>query len=156
MWNPEAYYPRTSFIAPVVDPGTAPGDDPLICIRVNASWIPYVLGSLMQLAQPKTWTTTEPLSLTDLLGRVTDLIALVGTAGACVAPELQLTTDGLLQLSLDGGTTWATVPGWVENMPDLVHDDQARVTMDPAYASPPIPEQITDGSDWLYSDHGEG
>lgn len=156
MWDPEAYHVRSSYVEPTVDPGTAPGDDPLICIRVNAAWIPYMLGSLMQLAQPKAWTTTEPTALSDLLGRVTDLIELVGTSEACVAPEFHLPVDGPLQYSLDGGSTWIDVTGWSANLPDIVHDLQARVVMDPAYDHPPIPEEIGSGTDWLYTDDGEG
>jgi hypothetical protein len=154
MWDPEAFHVRSSFVQPVADPSTAPADAPLVQLNVNASWVPYIIGCLMQMAQPRAWTTTDPTALADLLGRVTDLMNMFGTAMGPM--EIQLSATGVLQTSTDGGTTWVDVPGWSTNIPDVVHDLQARVTMDPAYASPPIPEEITGGADWLYSDNGEG
>jgi len=148
MWDPEADYPQSSYVEPVVDPGTAPGDGPLVCLQINAAWIPYIVGSVMQLGQPPAWTTTDPTALADLLGRLTDLIALIGTAGACM---FRLTSECGLQYSLDGGTIWVDVTDWTINFPLCVRSNQARVVMDPAYSDPPIPEQITGNTDWVYA-----
>jgi hypothetical protein len=156
MWDPEARGTNSSYYEPVADPGTAPADAPLVCLQVNASWIPYIVGSLMQLIQPPTWTTTDRTALADLLGRVTDLIALVGTAEVCVAPQFRLAVDGPLQYSLDGGTTWLDVTDWTANLPDIIHDTQARVLMTADLSYPPIPQENADGTDWLYTDHAEG
>lgn len=150
MWDPEARYTKTSYRQPVVDPGTAPGDGPLVCLQVNASWIPYIIGSLMQLAQPLAWTTTDPTSLADLLGRVTDLIVSIGTAGACMALEMRLTAECGLQYSTDGGTTWLDVTDWGTNFPLCVRSNQARVVMQPDIY-PPVPEETPDGINWVYS-----
>jgi len=150
MWDPEARYTKTSYREPVDDPGTAPADDPVVCLQVNASWLPYIVGSVMQLAQPKAWTA-DAAALPDLLGRVTDLIALIGTAELCVAPEFRLTAECGLQYSLDGGTTWLDVTDWGENFPLCVRSNQARVVMQTGYDHPPVPEWTEDGTDWVYS-----
>jgi len=150
MWDPEAWAVRPSFTEPVTDPGTAPGDDPLVCLQVNASWIPYIVGSCLQLAQPLAWTTTDSTALADLLGRVTDLINLIGTAEACMAPQYRLTSECGLQYSLDGGTTWLDVDGWTENFPLCVRSNQARIVMQEDIY-PPVPQETEDGTNWVYS-----
>jgi len=74
---------RPSFVQPVTPPSTAPCDPPLVCISVNQEWLPYILGALTQLAQPTTWDVADRATLEDVLGRVTDLLACVGTAVPC-------------------------------------------------------------------------
>lgn len=145
---------RSSYVEPVADPGTAPGDGPLRHLKVNAAWVPYIIGCLTQMIQPLAWTTTDPTALADLLGRVTDLMNMFGTAGPPM--QLQLSAAGVLQTSSDGGSTWVDVAGWSDNMPDVVHDLQARVLMADGESYPPVPQELDDGTDWLYSDHGEG
>jgi hypothetical protein len=151
MWDPEARYALTSYREPVVDPGTAPGDDPLVCVQVNASWIPYIVGSLLQLAQPPTWPSMSQSALADLLGRVTDLIARIGTAELCMAPQFRLTAECGAQYSLDGGTTWLDFTDWATNFPLCVRTVQARVVMQAGYDHPPIPEWTAGGDDWVYT-----
>jgi len=80
MWDPDGWPAQTSYRQPVADPGTAPGDVSLITLTCNTAWLPYLVGSLMQLAQIRTWTITDPTALADLLGRVTDLLGIVATA----------------------------------------------------------------------------
>jgi hypothetical protein len=148
MYDPESRYPRSSFVQSVADPGTAPTDAPLYCFKVNASWVPYLVGCIMQLAQPPAWATSSA----DLLGRVQDLIALVGTSGACVDPQLKLDpVDCILKLSLDGGVTWTAVTDWATEFPLCVRANQARVVMEASYSDPPIPQLNALDTDWLYS-----
>jgi hypothetical protein len=139
-----------TYVEPVVDPGTAPADDPVICLRINASWIPFVIGSVLQLCQPRAWTA-DSAALPDLIGRVNDLIHLIGTSEVCVAMEFQLTAGCGLQYSLDGGASWLDVTDWATQFPLCVRSNQARVLMQAGYSHPPIPEQVTDGTDWVYS-----
>src|ERR1700690_310115 len=80
MWDPEDRYARTSFVAPVNDPGTSPSDQPQVVVGINADWLPYLTGCLMQLCQPTAWNAA-PDDIPDLIGRVTDLIATINTAG---------------------------------------------------------------------------
>jgi len=150
VYDPNSAYTHGSYREAVADPGTAPGDDPVVCLQVNASWIPYIIGSCLQLTQPTSWISGSP-SLADLLGRVQDLLALFGTAEACMAPQFRLTAGCGLQYSLDGGTTWEDVTDWSTNFPLCVRADQARVVMAGGYSNPPIPEWNEDGTDWLYS-----
>lgn len=141
---------RTSYLEPINDPGTAPADAPTICLAINAAWIPIVIGCLMQVLQPPAWTA-DSTHIGDLLGRVTDLIAIVGTAGVCEVLAMRMTSGCALQYSLDGGSTWITVTDWATEFPLCVRSNQARVVMDPAYSDPPIPEQNGTHTDWVYS-----
>ena len=139
-----------TYVESVSDPGTAPADDPVVCFRINQSWVPYMVGCALQLLQPAAWTA-DSAALPDLLGRVNDLLNIIGTSEVCVTPELQLTSGGELQYSLDGGATWTTVGGWAANFPLSVRSSQARAVMASGYSDPPIPEQTSDGTDWAYS-----
>lgn len=150
MWDPEATRTQSSYVEPVDDPGTGPGDDPLICLQVNASWIPYIIGSVLQMLQPLAWNASGS-TLADILGRVQDLINRIGTAEVCVAPQFRLTAGCGLQYSLDGGTTWLDVTDWATNFPLCVRASQAHVEMDPAYSYPPIPVENGTGTDWVYT-----
>jgi len=147
VYDPNSEYTHGSYRQAVADPGTAPSDDPVVCLQVNASWIPYIIGSCLQLAQPTSWISGSP-SLADLLGRVQDLLAIFGTAEACVAPQFRLTSGCGLQYSLDGGTTWEDFTDWATNFPLCVRADQARVVMQGGYDHPPIPEWNADGTDY--------
>jgi hypothetical protein len=150
LWDPITREVRSSYVEPIVDPGTAPADDPVICLRINAAWIPVIIGCLMQAMQPLAWTA-DSAALPDLLGRVTDLISIVGTSGECIAMEFRLTAECGLQYSTDGGTTWIDVTDWSTNFPLCVRSNQARVVMQAGYDHPPVPEWTVDGTDWVYS-----
>lgn len=86
MWDTDCWDVRSSYVEPVADPGTAPGDHPMVCLSINVAWVPYVLGALTQLAQARAWAVL-PSALPDLLGRVQDLIALIGGAGSCLMTQ---------------------------------------------------------------------
>lgn len=77
----------------------------------NAEWLPYVIGGLLQLAQPSSWNVS-PSALQALLRDVQDLLDEFGQAGACVSLTFRFTSACVLQYSLDGGTTWTDTPGW--------------------------------------------
>lgn len=151
MWDPRSRDARTSFLQAADDPGTAPADAPLVCLQLSASWLPLVVGSLMQLAQPAAWTTTDRALQADLLGRVTDLISLVGTAGECIAMQFRLTSSCGLQFSEDGGASWIDVTNWSTQFPVCVREDQAYVLMQDGALEPPIALWNEAGTDWLYS-----
>ena len=69
---------RTSYPEPVFDPGSAPGDSPIVYIPVNKLWLPYIAGALTQLQQRSAWKALNQQQLQDLIGRVNDLIAAFG------------------------------------------------------------------------------
>lgn len=84
MWDPNPWaQQRPSFAEPVAAPSSAPCDPPLVCFSVNQEWLPYILGGCMQLAQPTTWIAADTATLEGILGRVTDLLACIGTAVPC-------------------------------------------------------------------------
>ena len=95
MWIPDDFtslWQRGSFVEAVPIPSSQPGDQPLVCIEVNPEWIPYICGALMQLMQPSTWIAASPSALAAVLGAVTDLIAIVGTAVQCMQAGTQSVT----------------------------------------------------------------
>lgn len=153
MWDPEARYARTSYREPLPDPGTDLVSATQVSCLFPATAIPYVIGSLLQLLQPPAWAITDRSRLLEVLGQVNDLILIFGTAGPPM--QLQLSAAGVLQTSNDGGATWTDVSGWVDNLPDTVRRLQARVLMEPD-TYPPVPQETPDGTNWLYTDHGEG
>lgn len=118
MWNPaERWAQQGSFVEPVAVPGADPADAPQVCLSINSTWLPYVIGSLMQLVQPSTWATSDPAALAAVLTAATELIERFGTAGECGVLTFRFTDACLLQFSTDGGATWADVPGWADYAP---------------------------------------
>jgi hypothetical protein len=109
MWDPSPWaQQRGSFVEPVNPPTTAPCDAPLVCLSVNQDWLPYILGSLMQLAQPTTWITATTADLDDILGRVADLLACVGTAVPC--------SSQIPAVGAGGATQACNIAGYIANM----------------------------------------
>jgi hypothetical protein len=117
-----------SFVQPVPIPTAAIDDAPQVCVQVNVEWLPYVLGSLMQLVQPSSWIAPTQAALDDVLERATDLIGEIGNAVVCSCPILRL-HDCVLQISCDAGVTWTDATDWTA-------DFQACVA---ANVSPPVP-----------------
>lgn len=99
----------TSFTEGVAIPAQAPGSTPYVYICFNETWLPYVLGALQQLCQPRTWITSSQAALESVLGEAQDLLAQVAAANGPQPPIFQVTSGGLLQVSTDGGNTWTTV-----------------------------------------------
>ena len=84
MWNPEqGWRQQGSFVESVTPPAGESQDGPLLCLPLNPTWLPYILGALAQLVQPTTWDVATPADLEDIQGRVTDLIAIWGNAMPC-------------------------------------------------------------------------
>lgn len=66
--------PQSSYEAPVSLILVDPDVDPLVTVRFNAAYLPFILGSLKQLAQPVTWDTVDPSALELIQKRVALLI----------------------------------------------------------------------------------
>lgn len=112
LWNPtNGWRPASSFAAPVPVPGVEPDADPQVQLCFSRSWLPYVVGSLMQLTQPTTWDTTDSTTLQTALSQATALQEMFGAAGACEVLSMRI-SDCALQFSVDGGDTWTTVTDW--------------------------------------------
>lgn len=71
---------RSSYLMPVNDPGTGPEDLPVATLQINRSWLPYLTGVLTQLLQTEAWDALSTAQQQDLIGRVNDLIDLIGCA----------------------------------------------------------------------------
>jgi Concanavalin A-like lectin/glucanases superfamily len=111
-WTPAPRWAQQgSYSEPTAIPSTQPGDAPLVCLQVNASWLPLLAGCAMQLMQPTTWASADPAAVLAALQAAGDLCALVGNAGACPVITFRFVACGL-QFSVDSGTTWNEVPGW--------------------------------------------
>jgi hypothetical protein len=155
VWNPNDdgkwFYQKPSYREPIVPPSAAPGDAPLACMEINVSWQAILAGAATQLAQPSTWKTTTVDELNTALGKATDLIAIIGTAGLCVSLQMQLTADCKLQYSLDGGSTWVDVTNWPTDFPTCVAGNTPRIQMQAGYTYPPVPEVNGTGDDYVYS-----
>jgi len=115
VWVPlDNWEAQSSFSEPVAPPGTEPDAAPLVCVSFNQTWLPFVIGSLMQLVQPAAWNASPSAVLT-VLDQATLLLERFGTAEVCMPPvQFQLTESCLLQYSIDGGATFVTVPGWTD------------------------------------------
>ena len=106
------WQPVSSFVEPVAPVDTDVDAAPLVCLQLNASWLPYIVGALMQLIQPTTWDTSDPTVLANMQQQALTLMELVGTAEGCSMLTFQFDSACNLQFSNDGGTTWTDVPGW--------------------------------------------
>jgi hypothetical protein len=109
---------QSSFVEPVAPVGDDPLAAPLVAVQFNASWLPYVIGSLMQLVQPAAWATSDPTVLAEALQDAQDLINLFGGAEAPTMLTFQFDSGCVLQYSLDGGATWTDVAGWPTYAPE--------------------------------------
>ena len=98
-----APYQRPSFVEAVRIPDGLYNTLPTFCVEIAESWRPYLLGALLQLAQPSTWIAADDTELYDILGRVQDLLGAVGAAGACMQ-------SGSTAITIPAGSATATVP----------------------------------------------
>ena len=115
-----APYQRPSFVEPVRIPDGLYNTLPTFCVEIAESWRPYLLGALLQLAQPSSWIAANDTELYDILGRVQDLLGAVGAAGACMQA-------GSRAITIPAGSATATVnlvfPGPFTAPPVLVANE---------------------------------
>lgn len=113
MWNPtENWQAQSSYAEHVTPPSSEPDATPLVCVQFNQNWLPYILGSLLQLTQPAAWAASSPAALQTVLDQATRLVEVFGEAALCTMLTFRFTSGCVLQFSLDGGTTWTDVSGW--------------------------------------------
>jgi hypothetical protein len=112
VWKPfPDYVQQGSFIEPIPTIAALPSDSPLYCVKFNQDWQPAIVGALMQLIQPNSFATSDPVERLLMLEASTDLIALFGNATDC--PMIEMRVSGCeLQFSVDSGATWTTVTNW--------------------------------------------
>lgn len=69
-------FPVGSFPQPVPVPQPDPDSDPLVHVDFAASWLPLVIGSLLQLLEQPTWDTSDPTALHTAQLQANTLIAI--------------------------------------------------------------------------------
>lgn len=148
----QPWWQQGSYVEPVAVPGTDPAADPQVCVSFNKAWLPYIVGSLLQLVQPSSWATSNPTTLADTLTAATELIERFGTAGECTVVQFRFTDDCLLQYSTDGGDTWTTVPGWASFAPTCFTGPEGPEG--PEGPAGPAPTFRMDGCNLQYSTDG--
>lgn len=119
MWDDGPYaHPVSSYRAPVAIPAELDtGAPPRVCVQFNAEWLPYIVGSLMQLVQRTTWDAADESTLFAVQSAATRLIETFGLAEECGVLTFRFTDTCVLQFSTDGGATWADVSGWSTGAP---------------------------------------
>lgn len=86
--------PVPSFPAPVQPPQVDPDADPLGTIRVNCSWLPYIIGACMQLTLQATWKgTPDDIKLAQL--RANNLLSLFFPINTCGCGKDCTEQDGI-------------------------------------------------------------
>ena len=109
--------PVPSFQFPVPLEAADPGKPPYVCVKFNVSYLPYVLGALLQLALKATWDTDDQTAMDGQIGRINDLIYIFQlSAGGCVdttphiyeseenLPPFRMDCDGKLYVTDCNGT----------------------------------------------------
>ena len=128
MWDPLRPWPQGSFVEAVAIPAAAPTDGPLLYLPCSATWVPYVLGAMMQLMLPSTWATTDPAALREVQTQVTDLMAAWSAEGGDV----------------EAGSTTVTIPAGTA-------EGSAEQTFASGHTVAPIVVTGTAGGDYIPS-----
>lgn len=131
--------PVSSFQWPAPVPTVDPDAGPLFTVCFNQSYLPLILGCLLQLSQEQVWDTTDQTTLNLALNRANSLLALFQIEG-CVIPTGMIAPFGATTvpdgwLACDGsavsrttyaelfnviGTTWGAGNGTSTfNVPDM-------------------------------------
>lgn len=108
---------------PLPVPSKHPDQQPLVCVQLNAAWIPYIVGLIQPMKFHNFWAGT--LAENQNARRdAQNLILLFQEAGECgdmannccdgsdllVTVLTRITLDGKIQISIDGGITWQDNP----------------------------------------------
>jgi len=122
--------PQSSFLVPVAVPTAAPCDQPLACLQLNQEWLAYLVGAAMQLMQPTTWDTVDPDVQADILGRATDLLALIGTAMPCdpAPPNPQMAGTTQQACNIAGWLSNAIIKTSMQQAIQAIQNDQQTLT----------------------------
>src|SRR5690348_1323194 len=112
MWDPaKPWNQQGSYVQPVTPPAAHPSAAPRVCVSFNQDWLPYVLGSLLQLCQPSSWEVADETARSAALLDAQELLFQIAAAEGCMSIRWNDATCAL-EVSTDGGATWAAVSGW--------------------------------------------
>ena len=86
-------------------------EEPLACIAINTGWLKIVSGSLQDLLDGGNWVEMSRDDYLRMQDNITTLIALFATIQECGVTCFQFRNNpnnpGCIQMSCDGGATWA-------------------------------------------------
>jgi len=115
MAQPNAVFslggPPPNFTFPLPLSTTDPDDEPLVYVRLNREWLKYLIGACYALRQEATWLSDNYSLVCLSIARANMLLDMLMTelCEPVCADEIRL-AGNTLQLSTDGGATWANVP----------------------------------------------
>lgn len=113
-----AVLPYVPYPNPVPVIVAAPGDAPLVCLQINADWIPYIAGACKAFLAASTWDSDDENVVATMQENAQDLIDMLAALEACpMAIEFRVdpTYPQNWQYSLDGGSTWLDGPDTASN-----------------------------------------
>jgi hypothetical protein len=112
------WQPTGSFHEVLPTPVHGPADGTLVQLPcINQEWVLLLMGCLTQLQNPVIWGSISDSIRDQVLSWVTQLQEMMwgGMDVPCCNVQMRLTADCGLQFSVDGGSTWVPVTGWVDN-----------------------------------------
>jgi hypothetical protein len=112
------WQPTGSFHKPLPTPVHGPAGGTLVQLPcINQEWVLLLMGCLSQLQNPLIWGSIADSIRDQVLSWVTQLQEMMwsGMDVPCCNVQMRLTSECLLQFSVDGGTTWSTVTNWSTN-----------------------------------------
>lgn len=116
MYDANRPWEQRLYLQAIDAPTAGPLDGPLVCLQVNASWLPAVLGAMSALALPAQWSGDDAAQQAAVTA-ATELLLNWGAAEECMATTWRFNDACTLQYSNDGGDTWTDVDGWPTNAP---------------------------------------
>lgn len=115
MAQPNAVFslggPPPNFTFPLPLSTTDPDEEPLVYVRLNREWLKYLIGACYALRQEATWLSDDYSLVSLSIARANMLLDMLMTelCEPVCADEIRIAGNAL-QLSEDGGETWANVP----------------------------------------------
>ena len=112
---PGAIIPYIPYPRPVEIPVSAPSDVPLICLQINADWLPYLIGCAKALTVDSTWASEDTALVHSATANGNDLLDILSGGVDCAVNLIYRSKDNVsppvqLQYSTDGGATWIDMP----------------------------------------------
>ena len=112
---PGAIIPYIPYPRPVEIPVSAPSDFPMICLQINADWLPYLIGCAKALTVDSTWASEDTALVQSATANGNDLLDILSGGVDCAVNLIYRSKDNVsppvqLQYSTDGGATWIDMP----------------------------------------------
>lgn len=147
----DALVPYPPFPDPVPVPVPGPFDAPLVCVKINQTWVTYVLSCLNALLAASTWDSDDENVVHTVIKNAEKLIQAFAKFEAC--PMLIFRNDPTQPINFDysedGGVTWTPGPDQAAHMtPTFLVDGTSPsgydMSVNGGQTSDPIPLLIAD------------